>query len=267
MEDILFFLKKYWKDVLFAFFIIISIAISCFCLLRSPEEEESITPDLMANVTEEEQEEPTKTEEAPEILHVDIKGAVTTPGVYEVQKGAIINDIVTLAGGFLEDAYQEGINLSKKVEDEMVVYIYTEKEINSSKVDSQESTSKTEESTTTAKQSETTSICNSKSYNINDCILKTESVIVPDASSNPVAPTPTVTEDTNEVGEEESTLININTASKSKLTELSGIGEVKAQAIIDYRNSSGSFKSIEEILNVSGIGDAVFEKIKDYITV
>ena len=41
----------------------------------------------------------------------------------------------------------------------------------------------------------------------------------------------------------------------------------KAQAIIDYRNSSGSFKSIEEILNVSGIGDAVFEKIKDYITV
>ena len=62
-------------------------------------------------------------------------------------------------------------------------------------------------------------------------------------------------------------LININTASKSELTALNGIGDVKAQAIIDYRNTNGNFKSIEDILNVSGIGDAVFAKIKDYITV
>ena len=61
-------------------------------------------------------------------------------------------------------------------------------------------------------------------------------------------------------------LININTASKEELMELSGIGEVIADRIIEYRNKN-KFKSIEDIKNVSGIGDAMYEKIKDYITV
>ena len=47
---------------------------------------------------------------------------------------------------------------------------------------------------------------------------------------------------------------------------LTGIGESKADAIISYRNENGSFKNIEEIKNVSGIGDSIFEKIKDNIT-
>lgn len=62
-------------------------------------------------------------------------------------------------------------------------------------------------------------------------------------------------------------LININRASKSELMELPGIGEVKSQAIIDYREENGSFVSIEDIKEVSGIGDKTFEKIKDKITV
>lgn len=61
--------------------------------------------------------------------------------------------------------------------------------------------------------------------------------------------------------------ININKANKSELMELSGIGEVKAQAIIDYREENGPFISIEDIKEVSGIGDKTFEKIKDKITV
>ena len=48
---------------------------------------------------------------------------------------------------------------------------------------------------------------------------------------------------------------------------LSGIGEAKATSIIAYRNTNGSFKTIEEIMKVSGIGESVFAKIKDYITV
>ena len=51
------------------------------------------------------------------------------------------------------------------------------------------------------------------------------------------------------------------------LTSLSGIGESKAETIVDYRNKNGNFKSIDDIMNVSGIGEALFEKIKDYITV
>ena len=62
-------------------------------------------------------------------------------------------------------------------------------------------------------------------------------------------------------------LVNINTAGSVELQTLNGIGPTYAQRIIDYRNASGSFQTIEEIKNVSGIGDVTFEKIKDYITV
>lgn len=61
-------------------------------------------------------------------------------------------------------------------------------------------------------------------------------------------------------------LINLNTATAELLMELPGIGESKAAAILAYRSKIGSFTSVEEILNVSGIGEAMFEKIKDKIT-
>ena len=65
----------------------------------------------------------------------------------------------------------------------------------------------------------------------------------------------------------EQSLININTADITKLQELNGIGEAKAQAILSYREKDGSFNSIEDIKNVSGIGEKLYEKIKDNITV
>lgn len=62
-------------------------------------------------------------------------------------------------------------------------------------------------------------------------------------------------------------LININTADLALLDTLPGIGPAKAQAIIDYRDTNGLFGTIEEIKNVSGIGEATFENIKNLITV
>lgn len=62
-------------------------------------------------------------------------------------------------------------------------------------------------------------------------------------------------------------LININTASAAQLKTLKGIGDVKAQAIIDYRDAHGDFSRIEDITEVKGIGEKTFEKIRDYITV
>lgn len=61
--------------------------------------------------------------------------------------------------------------------------------------------------------------------------------------------------------------ININTAPASELVRLKGIGEVKAAAIIKYRNENGGFKSVDELINVSGIGKKTLEKIRDYVTV
>lgn len=64
-----------------------------------------------------------------------------------------------------------------------------------------------------------------------------------------------------------STKININAAPASELVRLKGIGEVKAAAIIKYRNENGGFKSVDELINVSGIGKKTLEKIRDYVTV
>lgn len=61
--------------------------------------------------------------------------------------------------------------------------------------------------------------------------------------------------------------ININTATTEELDTLPGIGPALAQRIIDYREANGSFKSIEGIIGVSGIGEATLEKIRDLITV
>ena len=62
-------------------------------------------------------------------------------------------------------------------------------------------------------------------------------------------------------------MININTASRAELTDLPGIGEVIAGRIVDYRNQHGPFERIEDITNVSGIGPARFEGMRDRITV
>lgn len=62
-------------------------------------------------------------------------------------------------------------------------------------------------------------------------------------------------------------LVNLNTATKEELMTLKGIGEAKAEDIIRYREKSGGFKKIEDIMKISGIKEAGFQKIKDSITV
>ena len=61
--------------------------------------------------------------------------------------------------------------------------------------------------------------------------------------------------------------INLNTASKEQLMTLSGIGESKAETIISYREKNGAFQTIEDLMNIPGIKNGVFEKIKDNIRV
>ena len=69
------------------------------------------------------------------------------------------------------------------------------------------------------------------------------------------------------VSHAEGTLVNINTADEATLVTLNYIGKNRAKAIIAYRHEHGPFKSIEDLKAVSGVGDRVFENIKDKITV
>lgn len=166
-------------------------------------------------------------------IFVDVKGAVKKPGVYEVKENAIVNDCIKLAGGITSSGTLSNINLSKKVTDEMVIYVFKKSEI-----------------TTSAKNEIP---CTTEVIEINNCPIITDN----QTSNNDKKETTTNTVDKK---------ININTATKEELTTLTGIGESKANSIIEYRKTN-QFKSIEELKNVSGIGDALYESIKDSITV
>ena len=73
--------------------------------------------------------------------------------------------------------------------------------------------------------------------------------------------------DSNLSSEQSGGKINLNTASKEQLMTLSGVGESKADAIIKYREANGGFKAVEDIMNIEGIKEGVFNKIKDDICI
>ena len=70
-----------------------------------------------------------------------------------------------------------------------------------------------------------------------------------------------------ESGEAESVLININTADAETLTKLPGIGSVTAERIIAYRDENGNFSSVDELINVQGIGENILDTISPFIVV
>ncbi len=104
----------------------------------------------------------------------------------------------------------------------------------------------------------------------NDTVANAPSTANPETATEKTLSTdtqPTNSISTSAITTEQTSIVNINTADKETLTTLKGIGDVKAQSIIDYRNSNGNFKTIDEIMLVSGIGEKTFENIKNNITV
>lgn len=181
-------------------------------------------------------------EEAEEIVilqkvYVDIKGAIKNPGVYEIEENKKVIDVVELAGGFTENADTSMINLAKKVANEMVIIIYTTEEVKNSK-----------ETETVIKIIEKECVCPEIN---NDACLENKSDQI----------------DSTKKEESNSKKININSATLEELQTLTGVGESKAEAIIEYREKNGNFEKKEDLMKVNGIGEALYEKIKDGITV
>ena len=172
-------------------------------------------------------------------IKVEVKGEVVNPGVYEIENGKRVIDVVTLSGGFTKKADNTTINMSKILEDEMVVIIYSKDEIESIR-----------EGNTAIKYIDKQCVCPEVKNDV--CIehVITNVEIIEE-------------EEKDEVSSEK---ISLNKATLEQLLTLKGIGETKAKAIIEYRNKT-PFKSIEEITNVKGIGKSTFEKIKDRLTI
>lgn len=168
-----------------------------------------------------------------ENVRVDVKGAVKNPGVYELDSNSRVIDAIKLAGGTKSSASTKYLNLSKKVSDEMVIYVYTSNQI--------------------------------KNMNINENIIEECNCPTIDTSSCAGSNIITSIGDST-VKDDNTNKVSLNKASKEELMTLTGIGESKALAIIEYRNNNGGFKVLEDIMNVSGIGEAAYNKIKDYIT-
>ena len=170
--------------------------------------------------SEEAEEYPAESQGEPQIIYVDICGAVKKPGVYELPRGSRVFQAIEKAGGFLEEAQQNLINQAEYITDGQQIRIYTKEEAE-----------KMRESGT---------------RDVTD-----QNFLSQDASK-----------EQNADGK-----ININQADKAMLMTLSGIGETRAQAIIAYRQKHGSFSTIEELMQVEGIKEKIYEKLKDKITV
>lgn len=140
---------------------------------------------------------------------VDVKGAVNSPGVYEIEYDARVYDVIQKAGGTTFDADLDAINLAAFMQDGQVVYV--------PKIG--------EENLEWSTQS---------GYQTHD---------------------------------HQSSLININRATARELEQLPGIGPSKATAIIQYREEHGPFSDVQQLLNVTGIGQKTLEKLLPYITV
>ena len=214
----------------YRYIILSGLLIIVFLFFNKNSDEIELTSDLSLEIKEEVTEEIPKEEK----IKVDIKGAVKNPGVYEINSNGRVADAIEISGGLTNDADTSTINLSKNLTDEMVIIIYTKEEV-----------AEMLKGSTSIKYIEKECICPKIE---NDACI-----------DNVIENKP----DTNTSNEQK---VSLNSATIDELMQLPGIGEVKAKAIIAYREENGGFKSIEELLEVNGIGESTFNKIKDQLS-
>ncbi len=224
---------RYRKQIVIGMCCLLLVGVSSFFIVKrvmKTKKEEAKT-EVIANFVKKKETSNTKEKKTETLYKVDIKGEVINPGIYSLSSDSRVIDVINLAGGLTDKANTSVINLSKKISDEMVIIIYS-----NGQVQDFEKTKEVEKQVI------------EKCQQVDSNAVKNDACIGDDSSiSNKV--------------------ININTATVEELMTLPGIGEAKAKDIISYRDSIGGFKNIEQIKEVSGIGDSVFAKIKDYLAI
>lgn len=128
---------------------------------------------------------------------VDLRGEVMRPGVYKVESGSVLNDVIELAGGITKNADTTMVNFVQVIDANMKITILS------------------------------------------------------------------IHEESSKINGDDGKL-NLNTSTKEQIMTVPKIGEAKAKAIIAYRDTVGGFHKIEELLKVNGIGEALYQEIKEY---
>lgn len=218
---------RYRKQIIIGVIALIIILGTSYSVWTHKEEDKK---EKITPITIKKEKKEEKTEIVEEVLYkVDIKGEINAPGIYTLPSTSRVIDVIEASGGLTENADTSVINLSKKITDEMVIIIYSKEQVKNF-----EETIKLEK------------IVQEKCKEPDENSLKNDSCI----SSN----------------EQNIGKVNINTASKEELMSLNGIGESKADSIIQYREQT-PFQAIEDLLNIPGIGENIFAQIKENIIV
>lgn len=180
-------------------------------------EDPADTEDIFSVTAKEAEMEQSANESAaePEIIKVDVKGAVKSPGIFTAQAGDRVIDLISAAGSFTEKADTDKVNFAQIIEDQMVIYV--------------------------------PEIGEEDNGNLENIQVGTSGDAVTKGTSGG--------------------LVNLNTATQEDLQTLTGIGPSKADAILEYRETVGKFKEVDELKQVTGIGDKTFERLRDSISV
>lgn len=194
--------------------LIVLTALIVFFFRTGKEDEIVLTENEGILVSEEEEGENVPLEASPDIVVVDVAGAVVSPSVVHLDAGARVDDAIRAAGGLAEDADVSAVNRAAVLSDGQKIYIPRTGE---------------------------------------------EAPEGGDAAADSAGQNASAGSDASK--------ININTATAEELQSLKGVGPATADKIIEYRSLYGAFGSIEDIKNVSGIGDKTFDGFKDDITV
>lgn len=192
---------------------------------------------ISADKEREEEAAPMDDEMQEDFLTVHVCGAVRKEGVYSLPAGSRIRDAIDAAGGFSEDADRSYLNLAMKIEDAWQIRVPSKEEAETLRLEQGKSGAGA-----AAPGAAPGLSCASG--------LQGAGAAKDDAAA-----------------ENREEKINLNTASKEELMKIPGVGEAKAQRIIEYREQNGRFEAIEDLMKVPGIKDASFQKMKEYITV
>ena len=174
------------------------------------------------------------------MMTVHVCGAVRQEGVYTLPAGSRIRDAVEAAGGFDETADTSYVNLAAELQDAWQIRIPTEEEAAAL-------WGGADPTAVYGAGSAAAGAVPSGVYGAGSAAAGTGTGAEQAAPATPGK-------------------VNLNTASKEELMQIPGIGEKKAQSILDYRQQSGGFEKIEDLMKVPGIKDASFQKLKDYIS-